>query len=301
MVGSANGLGVFMGAMSGALFSGLDVVTLRAEALAARVAPHVSPSGNMKGVILAGGTGSRLFPLTKITNKHLLPVYDQPMIYYPLRTLVDAGIRDILLVTGGHYSGDFLRLLANGKEFGLTHLNYAYQEGEGGIADALALAEHFTEGEKICVILGDNIIEGSIADAVRAFQQQERGARILLKEVPDAERFGVAEMQGGRIVGIEEKPARPKSNYAVTGIYLYDSTVFDKVRKLVPSHRGELEITDVNNAYIREGTMTYSFLEGWWTDAGTFESLMRAANLVAELRARRAAQAVSEVATTAPQ
>ena len=251
----------------------------------------------MKGVILAGGTGSRLFPLTKITNKHLLPIYDQPMVYYPLRTLVEAGIRDILLVTGGHYSGDFLRLLANGKEFGLSHLNYAYQEGEGGIADALALAEHFAEGEKICVILGDNIIEGSIAEAVREFQQQERGARILLKEVADAERFGVAEMQGGRIVGIEEKPKRPKSNYAVTGIYLFDGTVFDKVRTLVPSRRGELEITDVNNAYIREGTMTYSFLEGWWTDAGTFESLMRAANLVADLRSRRA----QEVAATAPQ
>lgn len=235
----------------------------------------------MKGIVLAGGTGSRLFPLTKITNKHLLPIYDKPMIYYPIQTLVEAGIRDILLVTGGRNSGDFLRLLANGKEFGLNHLNYTYQEGEGGIADALALAEHFADGEKICVILGDNIIEGSIRDAVRAFEEQPRGARILLKEVPDAERFGVAELKDGRIVGIEEKPARPKSPYAVTGIYLYDGTVFDKVRTLVPSSRGELEITDVNNAYIREGTMTFSFLEGWWTDAGTFESLLRAANLVA--------------------
>ena len=235
----------------------------------------------MKGIVLAGGTGSRLFPLTKITNKHLLPIFDKPMIYYPIQALVGAGIRDILLVTGGRNSGDFLRLLANGKEFGLEHFNYAYQEGEGGIADALALAEHFADGEKICVILGDNIIEGSIADAVRAFEQQERGARILLKEVPDAGRFGVAEMADGRIVGIEEKPARPKSNYAVTGIYMFDGTVFDKVRNLVPSGRGELEITDVNNAYIREGTMTFSFLEGWWTDAGTFESLLRAANLVA--------------------
>lgn len=251
----------------------------------------------MKGIVLAGGTGSRLFPLTKITNKHLLPVYDQPMIYYPIRTLVEAGIRDILLVTGGHYSGDFLRLLANGKEFGLSHLNYAYQEGEGGIADALALAEHFADGEKICVILGDNIIEGSIRDAVQAFERQEKGARILLKEVTDAERFGVAEMSGDRIVDIEEKPKRPKSNYAVTGIYLYDGGVFEKVRHLVPSRRGELEITDVNNAYIREGTMTYSHLKGWWTDAGTFESLMRAANLVADLRAR----ALQEAATTAPQ
>ncbi len=235
----------------------------------------------MKGIVLAGGTGSRLFPLTKITNKHLLPIFDKPMIYYPIQTLVGAGIKDILLVTGGRNSGDFLRLLANGKEFGLKHFGYTYQEGEGGIADALALAEHFADGEKICVILGDNIIEGSIADAVRAFEQQERGARILLKEVPDAGRFGVAEMQDGRIVGIEEKPAQPKSNYAVTGIYMFDGTVFDKVRTLVPSGRGELEITDVNNAYIREGTMTFSFLDGWWTDAGTFESLLRAANLVA--------------------
>ena len=235
----------------------------------------------MKGIVLAGGTGSRLFPLTKITNKHLLPIYDKPMIYYPIQTLVDAGIHDILLVTGGRNSGDFLRLLANGKEFGLKHLNYAYQEGEGGIADALALAEHFADGDKICVVLGDNILEKSIADAVRAFEKQERGARILLKEVPDAERFGVAEMDGARIVSIEEKPKRPKSNYAVTGIYMYDASVFDKVKVLVPSGRGELEITDVNNAYIREGTMTYSFVDGWWTDAGTFESLLRATNLVA--------------------
>jgi glucose-1-phosphate thymidylyltransferase len=239
----------------------------------------------VKGIVLAGGTGSRLFPLTKITNKHLLPIFDKPMIYYPIQTLVGAGIKDILLVTGGRNSGDFLRLLANGKEFGLAHLNYTYQEGEGGIADALALAEHFADGEKICVILGDNIIEGSIADAVQAFEKQERGARILLKEVPDAGRFGVAEMRGNHIVGIEEKPAHPKSNYAVTGIYMFDGSVFEKVRNLVPSGRGELEITDVNNAYIREGTMTFSFLEGWWTDAGTFESLLRAANLVAKTQA----------------
>jgi glucose-1-phosphate thymidylyltransferase len=240
----------------------------------------------VKGIVLAGGTGSRLFPLTKITNKHLLPIFDKPMIYYPIQALVGAGIKDILLVTGGRNSGDFLRLLANGKEFGLNHLNYTYQEGEGGIADALALAEHFADGEKICVILGDNIIEGSIADAVQAFEKQERGARILLKEVTDAERFGVAEIQGDRIAGIEEKPSRPKSRYAVTGIYMYDGTVFDKVKHLVPSGRGELEITDVNNAYIREGTMTFSHLEGWWTDAGTFESLLRAANLVARTRDR---------------
>jgi len=236
----------------------------------------------MKGIVLAGGTGSRLFPLTKITNKHLLPIYDRPMIYYPIQSLVDAGVRDILIVTGGRNSGDFLRLLANGKQWGLNHINYTYQEGEGGIADALGLAEHFADGQKICVVLGDNIIEGSIREAADRFRQQSAGAHILLKEVHDAERFGVAEVNGDRIAGIEEKPAKPKSNYAVTGIYMYDATVFDKIRTLVPSGRGELEITDVNNAYIREGTMTFSQLGGWWTDAGTFESLLRAANLVAQ-------------------
>jgi glucose-1-phosphate thymidylyltransferase len=234
----------------------------------------------MKGIILAGGTGSRLFPLTKITNKHLLPIFDKPMIYYPIQTLVDAGIKDLLVVTGGRNSGDFLRLLANGKEFGLKHINYTYQEGEGGIAEALALAEHFADGEKICVILGDNLIEGSIRESVKQFEQQPQGAKILLKQVQDAERFGVAEIQGDKIVGIEEKPKKPKSNFAVTGIYMYDETVFEKTRHLKPSARGELEITDVNNAYIEEGTMTFSYLDGWWTDAGTFESLMRAANLV---------------------
>jgi glucose-1-phosphate thymidylyltransferase len=234
----------------------------------------------MKGIVLAGGTGSRLFPLTKITNKHLLPIYDKPMIYYPIQTLVDAGIEDLLIVTGGRNSGDFLRLLANGKGFGLKHINYTYQEGEGGIADALALAEHFADGDSICVILGDNIIQGSIAAAVKDFEKQGKGAKILLKQVHDAERFGVAEIVGDKIVGIEEKPKKPKSNYAVTGIYMYDGTVFSKTRTLVPSSRGELEITDVNNAYIREGTMTFNYLDGWWTDAGTFESLLRAANLV---------------------
>jgi glucose-1-phosphate thymidylyltransferase len=241
----------------------------------------------MKGIVLAGGTGSRLFPLTKITNKHLLPIFDKPMIYYPIQTLVEAGIRDLLIVTGGRNSGDFLRLLANGKEFGLKHINYTYQEGEGGIAEALALAEHFAEGAKTCVILGDNIIESSIAGAVRDFERQERGAKILLKEVPDADRFGVAELDGDRIIGIEEKPKRPKSNYAVTGIYMYDETVFDKTRTLKPSARGELEITDVNNAYISEGTMTFGYLDGWWTDAGTFESLLRAANLVSDTRQKQ--------------
>jgi glucose-1-phosphate thymidylyltransferase len=254
---------------------------------------HATESQNekslpMKGIVLAGGTGSRLFPLTKITNKHLLPIYDRPMIYYPIRTLVDAGIEDILIVTGGRNSGDFLRLLANGKQFGLKHINYTYQEGEGGIADALALAEHFADGKKICVILGDNIIEGSIRAAADHFRAQPRGAHILLKEVPDAERFGVAEVSEGRVVGIEEKPQNPKSNKAVTGIYMYDPTVFEKIKTLVPSNRGELEITDVNNAYIRERTMSFSFLEGWWTDAGTFDSLLRAANLVAECAARAA-------------
>lgn len=243
----------------------------------------------MKGVVLAGGTGSRLFPLTKITNKHLLPIYDRPMIYYPIQTLVDAGIQDIMVVTGGRNSGDFLRLLANGKQFGLKHIHYTYQEGEGGIADALALAEHFADGHKVCVVLGDNIIEGNIRGAADCFRQQPAGAHILLKEVNDAERFGVAEVVGERIVGIEEKPRQPKSNYAVTGIYMYDATVFDKIKTLVPSGRGELEITDVNNAYIREGTMSFSFLQGWWTDAGTFDSLLRATNLVAASAAKKGA------------
>lgn len=236
----------------------------------------------MKGVVLAGGTGSRLFPLTKITNKHLLPIYDKPMIYYPIQTLVDAGIKDILVVTGGKNAGDFLRLLANGKHFGLTHIDYTYQEGEGGIAEALNLARHFADDSKLCVILGDNIIEGSIRTAVEDFRRQPRGAKILLKEVPDAERFGVAELSGDRVVNIEEKPKKPKSHWAVTGFYMYDQTVFEKIDTLVPSNRGELEITDVNNAYIREGTMTFAYLDGWWTDAGTFDSLLRAGNLVAQ-------------------
>jgi glucose-1-phosphate thymidylyltransferase len=240
----------------------------------------------MKGVVLAGGTGSRLFPLTKVTNKHLLPIYDRPMIHYPIQTMVDAGINEILVVTGGRNSGDFMRLLGNGKDFGLKRLNYAYQDGEGGIADALSLAEHFADGDKICVILGDNIVEKDIRNAADAFRAQSRGAKILLKEVHDAERFGVAELKGDKIVGIEEKPVRPKSNLAVTGIYMYDGSVFDKVNKLVPSDRNELEITDVNNFYIHEGTMTWDVLEGWWTDAGTFESLLRAANLVAQSKAK---------------
>jgi glucose-1-phosphate thymidylyltransferase len=254
---------------------------VRLDGLNARVERKDS---DLKGVVLAGGTGTRLHPLTKITNKHLLPIYDRPMIYYPIQTLVDAGIRDILVVTGGRNSGDFLRLLSNGKEFGLNHVNYTYQEGEGGIADALNLAEHFAAGEKICVVLGDNIIEKSIRQAADDFRKQERGAKILLKEVNDAGRFGVADLQGDRVVGIEEKPLHPKSNYAVTGIYMYDATVFEKIRTLVPSKRGELEITDVNNHYINEGSLSFAYLDGWWTDAGTFESLLRAQNLVAGMR-----------------
>ena len=242
----------------------------------------------MKGIVLAGGTGSRLFPLTKITNKHLLPIYDKPMIYYPIQTLVDAGIEDIMVVTGGKNSGDFLRLLANGKQFGLKHIDYTYQEGEGGIADALALAEHFADGKTHLRRPGrqHHRRQKSGPPPTRS-ANQERGARILLKSVEDAERFGVAELAGDRIVNIEEKPRRPKSQYAVTGIYMFDETVFDKIRRLVPSTRGELEITDVNNAYIREGTMKFSFLDGWWTDAGTFDSLLRAANLVAQTHKQR--------------
>ena len=236
----------------------------------------------MKGVVLAGGIGSRLVPLTRVTNKHLLPVYDKPMIFYPIQTLVNAGISDILLVTGGQNAGDFLRLLSNGKDFGLKHIHYTYQEGEGGIADALRLAEHFTDGEHICVVLGDNIIEGNILEAAEAFRGQPRGARILLKEVPDPQRFGVPVFENSRIVRIEEKPKMPASSYAVIGIYFYDATVFEKIHRLKPSGRGELEITDVNNRYLEEGTLEYSILEGWWTDAGTFESLRRATNLVAE-------------------
>ena len=241
----------------------------------------------MKGVVLAGGLGSRLFPLTKVTNKHLLPIYDRPMIYYPLRTLVNAGIGDIMIVTGGRNAGDFLRLLSNGKEFGLNHINYAYQEGEGGIADALRLAEHFVGDDRVCVILGDNIIERNIVRAARLFERQARGAHMVLKEVDNPERFGVPIFQDGRIVSIVEKPTRAPSPYAVIGIYFYDSTVFSRIQDLKPSARGELEITDVNNSYLQEGTLTYGFLDGWWTDAGTFESLHEAANLVSRTGANK--------------
>ncbi len=236
----------------------------------------------MKGIVLAGGLGSRLNPLTRVTNKHLLPVLDKPMIYYPIQCLVNAGITDIQIVTGGNSAGHFLQLLGNGADFGLKDLNYTYQQGEGGIADALKLAEHFADSDPIVVVLGDNIIEGNIVRAVRNFEAQPQGAKILLKEVPDPERFGVATVQDGKVTGVREKPADPESNMAVTGIYMYDNQVFEIVRSLVPSGRGELEITDVNNAYIQAGTMTYEILEGWWTDAGTFESLVHAQQLVAQ-------------------
>jgi glucose-1-phosphate thymidylyltransferase len=229
----------------------------------------------------------RLRPLTAVTNKHLLPVYNQPMIYYPIQTLVNAGITDIMIVTGGNSAGDFLKLLGNGKTFGLKHLNYTYQEGEGGIAEALSLVEHFAAGDPVCVVLGDNIIEGNVKDAVRAYRHQGGGAKILLKRVHDPQRFGVPELEGRRVVRIEEKPAQPKSDYAVIGIYLYDRDVFDIIRTLKPSGRGELEITDVNNAYIERDEMTWDELVGWWTDAGTFESLLYASKLVAETGANK--------------
>jgi len=236
----------------------------------------------MKGVILAGGLGTRLLPLTRVTNKHLLPVYNKPMVFYPIQTLVDAGVQDILVVTGGGDSGDFLRLLGNGRAFGLKHLNYTYQEGEGGIADALRLAEHFADQQSICVVLGDNIIETNILASCEKFRKQGGGAHIILKEVSDPERFGVPVFEGDRITSIEEKPKKARSPYAVTGIYMYDPTLFERIRKLRPSARGEFEITDVNNLYLADGALTYSILNGWWTDAGTFESLRRATNLVAQ-------------------
>jgi glucose-1-phosphate thymidylyltransferase len=235
----------------------------------------------MKGVILAGGLGTRLYPLTKITNKHLLPVYNRPMIAYPVECLVKAGIDDILIVTGGNHPGNFLRLMGNGKEYGLKNISYAYQEGEGGIADALALAENHAACGPVCVVLGDNLLEKTIRDAVDEYRKQGKGARILLKQVEDPHRFGVAVLEGDKVVRIIEKPKDPPSNYAVTGIYMYDSQVFDFIKTLSPSQRGELEITDVNNLYINQGTMTWSLIDGWWTDAGTFDSLLKASNLVA--------------------
>lgn len=253
----------------------------------------------MKGVVLAGGLGTRLRPLTSVTNKHLLPVFNQPMIYYPIQTLVNAGITDIMVVTGGNSAGDFLRLLGNGKAFGLKHLNYAYQEGEGGIAEALSLVEHFASAEPVCVVLGDNIIEGNISSAVRAYRHQGRGAKIILKRVPDPQRFGVPKLDGQNVICIEEKPAVPKSDYAVIGIYMFDAEVYDIIRTLKPSGRGELEITDVNNEYIARGEMTWEELEGWWTDAGTFESLLRASKLVAQTGANKLQLTPEEVGANA--
>jgi len=237
----------------------------------------------VKGIILAGGLGTRLSPLTKITNKHLLPVYNKPMIYYPIETLVEAGLDDIIIVTGGQNAGDFLRLLGNGAQFGLKELHYTYQEGEGGIAEALGLAEHFTDEERLVVMLGDNIVEQSIRPYVEVFARQPNGAKILLKNVDNPEEFGVAEVEGDRVIGIEEKPARPKTNYAVIGVYMYDARVFDIIKQLTRSARGELEITDVNNAYIERGEMTFDFLEGWWADAGeSCDALLQTSRLVAE-------------------
>lgn len=229
----------------------------------------------------------RLRPLTTVTNKHLLPVYNQPMIYYPIQTLINAGITNIMIVTGGNSAGDFLKLLGNGRTFGLKHLNYTYQEGEGGIAEALSLVEHFAGGDSVCVVLGDNIIEGNIRQVARDYEEQGGGAKILLKKVPNHQRFGVPVFDGSRLLRVEEKPAVPKSEYAVIGIYFYDATVFDIIRTLVPSARGELEIGDVNNAYLERGEMTWNELEGWWTDAGTFDDLLRASNLVAQTGANK--------------
>lgn len=236
----------------------------------------------MKGVILAGGKGSRLSPLTKITNKHLLPVYDKPMVFYPLEALRLAGIDDVLIVTGGNNAGDFLKLIGNGRDYGLKNVNYAYQVGEGGIADALKLAEHHADGGPVAVVLGDNIIQGNMIQAVREFRKNPVGSHIMLKRVPDPHRFGVPRFdKQGRVAEIIEKPKDPPSPYAVIGIYLYDHHVFKVARTLKPSARGELEITDVNNYYIRKKQMRATVLDGWWTDAGTFESLLRASNLVA--------------------
>jgi glucose-1-phosphate thymidylyltransferase len=235
----------------------------------------------MKGIVLAGGLGTRLLPLTKITNKHLLPVYDKPMIYYPLQTLINAGIKDIMIVTGGNNAGDFLMLLGNGKQFGLKEINYTYQEGEGGIAEDFSLAEHFADGEKILIILGDNIIEKNITKELGEFKEQNEGAKVLIKEVPSPEHFGVPELKGNKVINIEEKPEKPKSKYAVIGVYMYDNRVFDIIKMLERSDRGELEITDVNNAYIKAGTMTCSALDGWWIDAGSSpENLAEATQLV---------------------
>lgn len=247
----------------------------------------------MKGIVLAGGLGSRLSPLTRIANKHLLPVFDRPMIYYPIQSLVEAGIHDILVITGGNSAGDFLKLLRNGAEFGLSRIHYAYQEGEGGIAAALSLAEDFADKEPVCVVLGDNILENSIAGFVKKFRHQGSGAKILLSAVTDPQRFGVPVIEDDRILRIEEKPAEPKSSYAVIGVYMYDNRVFEIIKTLKPSGRGELEITDVNNQYIEWGDLSWDVIDGWWTDAGTFDSLLNASNLVAKMRGARTIKGAS--------
>ncbi len=235
----------------------------------------------MKGVILAGGMGTRLDPMTRVTNKHLLPIYNKPMIYYPIECLVNAGISDIMVVTGGNKAGDFLELLGDGNELGVNGLHYTYQKGAGGIAHALGLTKEFADGEKIVVVLGDNIIEKNIRKSVADFFTQKKGAKILLKEVSDPHRFGVAEIdQNNKVISIEEKPKNPKSNFAVIGIYMFDNQIFDIISTLKPSQRGELEITDVNNFYLQQGTMTADILEGWWSDAGTIESWNRVNRLI---------------------
>jgi glucose-1-phosphate thymidylyltransferase len=233
----------------------------------------------MKGVVLAGGTGSRLMPLTKVTNKHLLPVGRKPMIYHPVEKLAEGGMEEILIVTGVEHMGDVVSLLGSGKDF-RVRFTYKVQDEAGGIAQALALAENFAGGDRIAVILGDNIFEDSLTGDVSAYRDQPRGARVLLKEVPDPQRFGVAEVKDGKVLGIEEKPKKPKSNYAVTGVYFYDDKVFEVIRTLRPSGRGELEITDVNNAYLKRGELSYGVMKGWWSDAGTFESLAKVQQLI---------------------
>ena len=236
----------------------------------------------MKGVVLAGGLGTRLLPMTAITNKHLLPIFDRPMIFYPVTTLVKSGIDEILVVVGGDHGGGFLKILGDGRKLGVKRLYYTYQEGEGGIADALARAEGFAAGDSVFVILGDNIFQQDLRVQVESFIKHGSGARVLLKEVPDPERFGVAEIESERVVRIVEKPTHPPSNLAVVGAYLYDNRVFDITRNLEPSARGELEITDVNNTYIKWNEMTYDTVSGWWADAGTPDSMLRVSRLVAE-------------------
>jgi len=236
----------------------------------------------MKGVIVAGGLGTRLRPLTSITNKHLLPVYNKPMIYYPIEMLVGAGIKEILVVTGGTFAGDFLRLIGNGEDFGLSRMHYAYQKGEGGIAEALGLAKEFVGSDRVVVILGDNILQNGIRKGVEAFSKQARGSRIFLKTVDHPWEYGIAEIAGDRIKRIVEKPADPPSNLAVIGVYMYPPDVFDIIETLEPSARGELEITDVNNAYVERGEMEYEIVEGWWLDAGeNHEALLRANLMIA--------------------